>query len=331
MLVCFLKKATSLNLIEVIPIGKDRVRLQHLQFADDTLIFVPKNPVCIINYLRILDVFAMMSGLQLNYNKSCFISWNSADHDWVKDIASTFGCLHSKCPAKYLGLPLGNNMNRASAWKPVLEKMQSRLASWKARTLSRAGRLTLIKSVLNCLPIYYMSMFKMPSSVAQKIVKIQRRFFWGGVDRDNKCTPMVNWSSIELPKELGGLGVGNIMYKNLVLLFKWWWRYSESGNVLWKRIVRSVYDLKSLKASSENFRAAKHGLWSDLMKNDTMTSKIRSIVEEGMILSVGAGNSILFWQDKWCQPGPLKVVFARLFSISTQKDFFISQMGSWIE
>ena len=142
---------------------------------------------------------------------------------------------------------------------------------------------------------------------------------------------MVNWSSIELPKELGGLGVGNIMYKNLVLLFKWWWRYSESGNVLWKRIVRSVYDLKSLKAYSENFRAAKHVLWSDLMKNDTMTSKIRSIVEEGIILSVGAGNSILLWQDKWCQPGPLKVVFARLFSISTQKDFFISQMGSWIK
>ena len=119
-----------------------------------------------------------MSGLHLNYSKSCFISWNSGDHDWARSIAASFGCLHSKCPAKYLGLPLGSNMNRASAWNLVLEKIQNRLASWKARILSRAGRLILIKSVLNSLPVYFMSIFKMPKSIAQKIVKIQRSFFW---------------------------------------------------------------------------------------------------------------------------------------------------------
>ena len=32
---------------------------------------------------------------------------------------------------------------------------------------------------------------------------------------------MIKWSDIELSKELGGLGLGNIMHKNLILLFKW--------------------------------------------------------------------------------------------------------------
>ena len=90
----------------------------------------------------------------------------------------------------------------------------------------------------------------------------------------------------------------------------------------------SVYEIKGLKASSENFREAKQGTWSQMMKNDVVTTKIRTTVEEGMILTVGTRNSILFWHDKWCDPGPLKGAFARLFSISTQKDFFISQMGS---
>ena len=67
-------------------------------------------------------------------------------------------------------------MNRSIAWKPVVEKIQNRLAAWKSKILSRAGRITLIKSVLNCLPVYYMSMFKMPKIIAQKIVQIQRRF-----------------------------------------------------------------------------------------------------------------------------------------------------------
>ena len=73
-LVYILKKAHDMNLIQADSIGKAKVSLKHLQFADDTFIFAPKNSTCIMNYFRILDVFALMSGLSLNYSKSCFIS-----------------------------------------------------------------------------------------------------------------------------------------------------------------------------------------------------------------------------------------------------------------
>ena len=62
-LVYILKKAEERNLIKAVQIGKAKVNLKHLQFADDILIFVPRNPTCITNYFRILDVFALMSGL----------------------------------------------------------------------------------------------------------------------------------------------------------------------------------------------------------------------------------------------------------------------------
>ena len=114
-LVHILKKADDLNLIEAVHIGKAKVCLEHLQFADDTLIFTPKNSMCITNYFRILDIFAMMSDLILNYNKSCLISWSSTDHDWARDIARSVGCLHSSPPFTYLGFPLGDYMNRCSA------------------------------------------------------------------------------------------------------------------------------------------------------------------------------------------------------------------------
>ena len=330
-LVYLMRKAHDLNLIEPVTIGKGKVSLKHLQFADDILIFAPNNNECITNYFRILDIFALMSGLYLNYRKSAFIPWRLVDQSWVRAAASEVGCVFSSPPLTYLGFPLGVQYNKHSAWKPVIRKIENRLASWKAKLLSRAGRLTLIKSVLGSLPVYFMSMFRMPKSVATKIVKIQRRFFWGGKERESKCCPTVKWEDIELPKELGGLGVGNIMYKNLTLLFKWWWRYSETDDALWKKIIQSVHDIVGVKASRDSFRNVKTGTWASLMKNDEPTSKIRSIIERGMILSVGNGSSILFWHDRWVEAGVLKEKFPRLFSVSLQKQSYIYQMGEWAE
>ena len=119
------------------------------------------------------------------------------------------------------------------------------------------------------------------------------------------------------------------MHKNLILLFKWWWRFSESDNTLWKRILMSVLDIKGLKASSETFKKAKEGTWLQLISNDADTSKIRSIIEEGMLIKVGNGTTVRFWHDRWCEAGIFMRSFPRLFSISLQKNFFISQMGNW--
>ena len=109
----------------------------------------------------------------------------------------------------------------------MLTKIKNKQSSWKIKILSRVGRLTLIKSVLNSLPIYYMSLFKMPKSIAKNIVKMRKSFFRSDSVGERMTILTIKWSSIELPKNLGGLAVGNIIHKNLVLLFKWWWRFSE--------------------------------------------------------------------------------------------------------
>lgn len=143
--------------------------------------------------------------------------------------------------------------------------------------------------------------------------------------------PTVKWSSIELPKNLGGLGIGNILHKNLILLFKCWWRFSECDDSLWKRILISVHNIKGLKASSHTFQGIKIGMWAQLLCKDDTTAKIRDIVEEGMQICVRDGSSTLFWHDNWVSGGTLKVLFPRLFAIYEQRDTLICQMGWWRE
>lgn len=86
-LVCLQKKAEELNLIEAVQIGKKKVRLKDLQFADDTLIFDPRRSDVVTNYFRISDVSTVMSGLKLNCSKSSIITWNSDDQEWASDLA----------------------------------------------------------------------------------------------------------------------------------------------------------------------------------------------------------------------------------------------------
>ena len=47
---------------------------------------------------------------------------------------------------------------------------------WKKAYLSLGGRVTLICSCLSHIPSYFLSMFKIPSSVALKIQKLRRDF-----------------------------------------------------------------------------------------------------------------------------------------------------------
>ncbi|RVW98582.1 hypothetical protein CK203_032124 [Vitis vinifera] len=57
----------------------------------------------------------------------------------------------------------------------VEEKMRRRLALWKRQYISKGGRVTLIKSTLASMPIYQLSLFRMPKMVARRLEKLQKR------------------------------------------------------------------------------------------------------------------------------------------------------------
>jgi hypothetical protein len=70
-----------------------------------------------------------------------------------------------------------------------------------------AGRLVLIKSVLQAMPLYLFSILAAPKWVLKAIRNLQRNFLWGSTGLNRKWA-LVNWKEVCKTKSEGGLGFG---------------------------------------------------------------------------------------------------------------------------
>jgi hypothetical protein len=145
-------------------------------------------------------------------------------------MASDFlNCRIGSVPFKYLGLPVGANPRLGSTWKPLVDVIKRRLKSWGNKYISLGGRIVLINSVLNSLPIFFLSFLKLPVKVRNEIVKIQRNFLWSGLSERKKMC-WVKWKDVCRPKKDGGLGIRDLQVMNISLLAKWRWKLLEEGD-----------------------------------------------------------------------------------------------------
>nr|GEV57275.1 RNA-directed DNA polymerase, eukaryota, reverse transcriptase zinc-binding domain protein [Tanacetum cinerariifolium] len=72
----------------------------------------------------------------------------------------------------------------------------------KIINLSIGGTLTLIKSILGSLPIYYFSLFKAPKKIINLLESIRFRFFWG-FKESQRGICWVKWNSILVNANMG--------------------------------------------------------------------------------------------------------------------------------
>jgi len=320
-------RAVSTGLIRGISVGVGGLQISHLQFADDTLVLCEAEE----QYARVIKgiflTFQAFTGLCVNYKKSTLVVLGK-DEAWVDSIEEILGCSRAQLPIQYLGTPLGANMRKAASWQKIIEKVQTRLKAWKSNCLSRAGRLILIKSVLNSLPLYYLSLFKVPKKVANDIVRLQRKFLWCG-SKEGRYMPLVNWEVVMKQKSEGGLGVGDIVSKNAALLLKWWWRFASEEDALWKTVVQAIHNEKEGRIPDEKHSNIP-GPWQNVKRllNDQGSASLQFLQQ--LRVEVGNGEKTRFWEDPWMQDGVLKQVFPELYKLSTQKHNVIARMG-WFE
>ena len=123
-------------------------------------------------------MFGHISGLKVNLDKSNIYGISLDQNHLFRLAKLLLDCKASSWLILYLGLLLGGNPKACDFWDLVTERISRRLDGWQKTYLSFGGRITLIRSCLSHMPCYFLSLFKLPVSVAAKIERLQRDFLW---------------------------------------------------------------------------------------------------------------------------------------------------------
>jgi hypothetical protein len=135
----------------------------------------------------------------------------------ISSILDQFHGTIEEFPCRYLGLPLRTGKTRRADEQILVDKVAAKLPCWKGRLLNKAGRLTLINSILSSIVIHQMTVFQLSKWAIKKIDKIHRALMWRGNETATGGHCMVNWRRILRHKRLGGLGILDLARFNRAL------------------------------------------------------------------------------------------------------------------
>ncbi|VFQ86115.1 unnamed protein product [Cuscuta campestris] len=149
-----------------------------------------------VDYVNVLakaiKIFSQVSGLHVNPLKSnIFLAGEIKDKK--EDILALVSFPQGKLLVRYLGLLLTSQRASERDFSPLVTKVDEYIRKWNAKTLSAAGRLELIRAVIQGIEGFWFQAFPIHKSILDRITSLCRTFLWGSKFSGNLKTSFVNW------------------------------------------------------------------------------------------------------------------------------------------
>ncbi|KAL0289337.1 UNVERIFIED_CONTAM: hypothetical protein Sangu_2619800 [Sesamum angustifolium] len=212
----------------------EKLKITHLLFADDLMMFSRGDLPSVHILMECLQEFRDVSGLSVNASKSSIFT-AGIENNMLRDILARTEFTRGEMPVRYLGIPLAAQRLSVRDYSPLVDQIANNISRWAAKSLSFAGRLELIRSVIQGVECFWLQIFPLPAAVVEKIHRLCRNFLW-----NSKRAP-VAWEDICHPKNEGGLGIRHTQTWNVALLARVLWNIHRKADTLWVQWVDAVY------------------------------------------------------------------------------------------
>lgn len=153
------------NRWDKIKASKNGPSFSHVFFADDLMLFAKANAKNCEAIIEVLDTFCKLAGQKLNLAKSRVLFSQNVSRRCKRSICRKLGINATQNLGRYLGLPLTYKGRIGDAFNFVIEKVQKKLSSWKAKFLFKAGKMVLAKSAAIPIAEYDMQCQALPIKV----------------------------------------------------------------------------------------------------------------------------------------------------------------------
>ncbi|XP_010674016.1 uncharacterized protein LOC104890294 [Beta vulgaris subsp. vulgaris] len=321
----FLTKASEEKIIQGIKLSRTGPSISHLFFADDALIFFKASPESCAGVKSILERFSRLSGEVINFNKSLIMFSPNTPIGSRQQMRGIVNTPDAESIGKYLGCNVEVNGRSSRQFLPLVEKVENRLSSWHHLSLSIAGRMLLINSVLSMLSLNILSVFLIPKTIADRLNSIFARFLWAGT-REAKPIYWKSKDTLELPKGSGGLGIRNVHLFNKALLAKQATRIHNSPQLLISRVYCAKY-----KNTPVNMIMQKHKIGRVTWGFRGLCRSIKDC-SQGFIKLIGDGATTNILEDKWLRGGSIKLksgISLENLGLHQVRDLMCPENNSW--
>ncbi|CAL1392740.1 unnamed protein product [Linum trigynum] len=226
---------------------------------------------------------------------------------------------------KYLGVPVLHGRVTKHTYKYIIDLIDQRHAGWKAENLSLASRVTLAISVLNAIPSYVMQTSMLPSGICDYMDRKIRAFIWGSQEGRRRIH-LINWKTICLPKDQGGLGLRNARDLNTAYFLKLAWGILKQPGELWVRVLKEKY----LREGPDGVELRRKTRCSQLWRG---VRRVWGMMLEGVRWSIRDEEETLFWNDKWVDGDMVLedhlLPSARGFDLQASVASMTTSIGEW--
>ncbi|QHO46030.1 LINE-1 retrotransposable element ORF2 protein [Arachis hypogaea] len=271
-----------------IHLKRDALEISHLYFVDDLILFAEASLEQAVIINNCLNAFCDSSGQKVSQDKTRVFFSRNVGNNVRTIISEALNLSRTDDLGKYLGIPLHHSRVSESTFNNIIDKMNTNLNSWKASSLSLAGRNTLVKSVLSSIPSYTMQTAFLPKATCNAIDKKCRNFFWGDTNQTRKIH-LVSWKKVCEPKKSGGLGIHRASTLNHSFMTKVGWGLIENKNALWARVLRSKYGSENDIIPKVERKQSSSNLWKGICAS-------WDIVESNHIWCIRDDSTIDFWK-----------------------------------